>query len=76
MLLIGLGNKSKSKDSKSMGMGKEPEEDPAKEGRFSAMKALMKALDSGDASAADEALSLHYELCAEHKSESEEGDDY
>jgi DNA-binding GntR family transcriptional regulator len=70
MLLIGMGPKPKSK-------GDEPEEDATKEGRVAAVKALISALKSGDAEAADEALQTHYDLCAESKhAPSDEDDEY
>lgn len=44
--------------------GEEDAEPSGKGGALSAAKALLKALKAEDASGVDEALRLHYELCA------------
>jgi len=70
MLLIGFGGKPKGDKPKGkMPMiGEEPEaneaSDDAKKGKLSAAKALITALEDGDADAVNEALSAHYKLCA------------
>jgi len=43
-------------------------------GKLAASKALIKALDDGDAKAVNEALTLHYDLCA--MSAEDDEDDY
>lgn len=42
-----------------------PKAEPKPSGSMSAAKALLKAIKADDAAAADKALRLHYELCAE-----------
>lgn len=49
----------------------EPKSDP-KVGAMAAAKALLKAIKADDAAAADEALRLHYDLCAADEYDTEE----
>jgi DNA-binding GntR family transcriptional regulator len=66
LLLIGPAKPKKEKD----------DDGEAEEGggKVAASKALIKALKDGDAEAVNEALSLHYDLCA--MSAEDDEDDY
>jgi DNA-binding GntR family transcriptional regulator len=64
LLLIGPAKPKKEEGDESEG-----------DGKLAASKALIRALEDGDADAVNEALTLHYDLCA-MSAEDDEDDDY